>query len=186
MWRGRDAPAEIRDLSSKLKWRCYKSVEIRGVLENWVKENSAQDLSLQQFISALKADSKALGNLQDALSPNKETTLGSAENLWEAIKYSLKTREKADHYGFLESAGSRYLFAAPGIEWGAMMASLAASGPGIPTNLGEVSSFIVSSGVSAPAKDLLSLLERTGLARGSADADAALQVETAYRRGDFL
>ncbi len=185
VWRSKEQPAEIRDLSSKLKWRCYKSLAVKSVLDNWVKNNSAGELGLEQFLVAIRSDGKAIKDLKDALSPNKDLRSEPAEHLWEAIKYSLLTREKGDHYGFLESAGPRYLFAAPGIEWCALMASMAAEKPGAITNLGVVSEKLAKSGTQTEAKELLSLLERTGLARGSADADLALQVETAYKQGDL-
>jgi hypothetical protein len=103
--------------------------------------------------------------------------------MWEAIRYSLKARERGDHYGFLESSGNRYLFAAPGIEWGALMASLTAERPGATTNLGDVARSVRLSGAQVHSGELLDLLERTGLARGSADADLAVLVETAYKEG---
>jgi hypothetical protein len=183
VWRNSDAPSEIRDLSSKLKWRCYKSSEIRAVLEVYIKSNSLQDAKFEEFISMARSDSDLRAKLQSALTPNKDQSSGSADNLWEAIRYSLKARERGDHYGFLESSGNRYLFAAPGIEWGALMASLTAERPGATTNLGEVARFVRLSGAQVHSGELLDLLERTGLARGSADADLAVLVETAYKEG---
>jgi hypothetical protein len=183
IWRSSEAPAEIRDLSSKLKWRCYKSAEIRSVLAAFIKENSLDEMDFSQFIALAKSDPALNVRLKSALNPNKENPSGSADNLWEAIRYSLKARERGDHYGFLESSGNRYLFAAPGIEWGALMASLAAERPGATTNLGQVAQAIKLSGAQVHSGELLDLLERTGLARGSADADLAVLVETAYKEG---
>lgn len=184
IWRSKEAPAEIRDLSSKLKWRCYKSLAVKATLQKWVKDNSLEELEISEFVEQARANDSLQKALQTSLSPNKDSSSDAADHLWEAIKYALITRGKGDHYGFLESVGSRYLFATPGIEWGAMIASLAAGKPGKATNLGEVSSNLLHSGTQAQAKELLSLLERTGLARGSADADLALQVENAYKQGD--
>lgn len=183
IWRNSDSPAEIRDLSSKLKWRCYKSSEIRTVLDGYIKTHSMQDMVFEDFMAAARSDLDLRAKLQSALTPNKDNTSGSADNLWEAIRYSLKSRELGDHYGFLESSGNRYLFASPGIEWGALMASLTAERPGATTNLGHVVRSIRLSGTQVHSGELLELLERTGLARGSADADLAVSVETAYKEG---
>lgn len=182
VWRGSESTAEIRDLASKLKWRCYRSVSVRNVLEGVLGKHPSKELSISDFVALIRSDSELTKQLQSALNPNKQVTLDPADKLWEAIRYSLKTRDKGDHYGFLESSG-RYLFANPGTEWGALMASMAARGPGETTNLGEVAVFLNQSGTTTQPQELLALLERTGLSRGSADADLALEVETAYRRG---
>ena len=183
VWRGSDAPAEIRDVSSKLKWRCEKAVRIRTVLETWVKDNEYSDMPIADFVMRILQNEKALLDLQDALTPAKESTSGSANNLWEAIRYSLKSRDRTDYYGFLENSGTRFLFPAPGIEWGAMFASLSAKRAGWETNLGEVSAALERSGTQPQIKELLGLLEQTGLARGSADADLAVAVESAFKPG---
>jgi hypothetical protein len=182
-WRSSETPAEIRDVSSKLKWRCYKAVKVREVLEGWVSDQNASEMPLADFIEAIRSDSSALAALQDALTPDKDASSGSADNLWEAIRYSLKSRDKTDYYGFLESSGARYLFPAPGIEWGAMFASLSSRSAGLETNLGEVAEALARSGTQPQTKELLSLLEKSGLARGSADADLAVAVESAYKSG---
>lgn len=183
VWRGGDAPAEIRDVSSKLKWRCDKAVKIRMVIEKWAKENDWMSEPITDFVNAFRKDSRALLDLQEALTPSKEAVTGSADNLWEAIRYSLKSRDATDYYGFLENSGTRYLFPAPGIEWGAMFASLSAKRAGLETNLGEVAMSLARSGTQPQTKELLALLEQTGLARGSADADLAVAVESAFKPG---
>lgn len=182
VWRGSESTAEIRDLASKLKWRCYRSVSVRNVLEGVLEEHPNKDLPISELVESIRSDAEVTKQLQSALNPNKQVTLDPADKLWEAVRYSLKTRDKGDHYGFLESSG-RYLFANPGTEWGALMASMAARGPGETTNLGEVAVFLNRSGTTTQPQELLALLERTGLSRGSADADLALEVETAYRKG---
>jgi hypothetical protein len=183
VWRGSEAPAEIRDVSSKLKWRCNKAVRIRTVLEAWVKDQDCSELPIADFVIRIRQNEKALQDLQDALTPAKESSSGSADNLWEAIRYSLKSRDRTDYYGFLENSGTRFLFPAPGIEWGAMFASLSAKRAGWETNLGEVAASLERSGTQPQIKELLALLEQTGLARGSADADLAVAVESAFKPG---
>jgi hypothetical protein len=184
VWRGPEAPAEIRDVASKLKWRCYRSVAIRNLIEAYLTESGSHELPISEFVKKVRNDPILIKSLQEALSPNKESTSDSADRLWEAISYTLKQREKGDHYGFLDRTAGRYSFASPGIEWGAFMASMSAAGPGRETNLGDVSESVRNAGISAQGNQLLDLLERTGLTRGSADADLALKVETAYKQGD--
>ena len=181
IWKSSDASAEIRDVSSKLKWRCYRSVEIRNLVEHWLKVNIKEDEPIFIALQSMQSDESLLKGLQKALFTDKDQNSGSAKNLWEAIRYSLKTRERGDHYGFLVSSGTRFLFASPGIEWAALVASLTAEGPGKNTNLGEISAKLTQLGTTPNTKEILRLLEKTGLARGSADADLALHVETAYK-----
>jgi hypothetical protein len=64
-----------------------------------------------------------------------------------------------------------------------MFASLSAKRAGWETNLGEVSAALERSGTRPQIKELLGLLEQTGLARGSADADLAVAVESAFKPG---
>jgi hypothetical protein len=184
VWKSKESSAEIRNLSSKLKSRCNKSMRIRSALQAWIIDNSLRDVDLEQFVAEARQDNQLMKSLQTTLTSNPNGANQNDERLYEAIKYSLISRGKGDHYGFLENAGSRYLFASPGIEWGALMASLAAEKPGAVTNLGAVAAKIAKSGTQTQARELLELLERTGLARGSADADLALEVETAYKQGD--
>jgi hypothetical protein len=43
VWRGSESTAEIRDLASKLKWRCYRSVSVRNVLEGVLSNHPRKD-----------------------------------------------------------------------------------------------------------------------------------------------
>src|SRR5690606_210126 len=100
-------------------------------------------------------------------------------NVWEAIRYALKTREHsgrfADHFGLLEQRG-RWLFISPGAEWIVVIASLAAGGPGGVTDAKTVMTKLHQMGLRPELRDLVILLEAAGLARGSADADFGLEV----------
>ncbi len=179
-WRSNSSSAEIRNLSSKLKWRCYRSVEIRRTLNTWLQENSSEKKELGKVIGEMKKDGNLCAELASLLNMDKNQNNGPGSNLWEAIRYTLSPRESGDFYGLFKSNGPRYLFADPGSEWIAVMASVASSHPGFPTDLGSVSKLLTKLGANPHPTDLLQYLESAGLARGSADADLGVIVETAF------
>lgn len=175
-----DTPTEIKDLGSKLKWRNEKSVQIRKVLMAWLDEENFVGKKLHEFIELARANESFLIEIEEALNPDKSKPASASKLLWEATKYSLVTRELNDYYGLLQSNG-RYLFTNPGVEWCAMVASLTSPSPGISTNLGSVVSELQNMGIRSSTNEVLRLLEKAGLARGSADADLAVEVECAYK-----
>jgi hypothetical protein len=145
-----------------------------------MKKHDAEILPLEKVLSRMSAD--------EALVSELTATLGSApqkkSNLWEAIRYSLMVRDEsgpyADHYGILRSRGSRYLIPDPGTEWIAVVASLCCPGPSSQTDLGEVMRSLRELGLRPELSEVVNLLERAGLARGSADADQGVIVESAF------
>lgn len=181
-WKFSRSTAEIRDLSSRLKTRTLRANNIRPLIESWLAEGGRQELESDQAMELMAHDDQLVASLKSILSGGGKK--GTSQHLWEAIKYSLMTREasasEADHYGFLRSRGRRFLFADPGIEWITVVASLSAKSPGSFTHLGEVMRNLSMAGVRPDPRDLVVLLERAGLARGSADADHGVVVETAF------
>lgn len=111
---------------------------------------------------------------------------GSANNVWEAVKYSLVYREvngpNADHYGLLRSVNNRSLYLDPGTEFLAMVASLAVSRPGGEGNVGQVMDSLAGLGIRPRLSELVDRLELAGLAHGSADADQGVSVSSAFGR----
>ncbi|KQQ93800.1 hypothetical protein ASF62_06280 [Leifsonia sp. Leaf325] len=103
--------------------------------------------------------------------------------MWEAIRYALRTRDAAgpfaDYFGVLRQSG-RYLTVEPGTEWIAVVASLACEKPGGSTDVATVIQALEEMGLRPELADLVALLERAGLARGSADADQGVVVESAF------
>jgi hypothetical protein len=181
-WRKRNSGAEIRDFSSILIARCERAAEIRQYLDKWVDTNKHPTSSFEEEIAYMSADAELILNLKKALLPKKEKNVG--KGLKEAIRYALITRDSSgvnsDYYGLLKSSGTRYLFPDPGIEWAAVIASLSCSGPGSHTYVGVVASNLSEAGLRPELEELIELLERAGLARGSADADQGVIVEAAY------
>jgi len=117
----------------------------------------------------------------DAISSSRRESSGN--NLWEATKYALLARgtsdQNPDYYGVLHANG-RYLTVDPGTEWVAVVASLACEVPGGATDVGTVLDSLEKLGMRPELSDLVALLERAGMARGSADADRGVMVESAF------
>lgn len=182
-WRPKKTGAEIRDVSSKIKFRCQRALEVRQIIDVWHKsapENSFENLRTE--IEAMRADRDLVEKMRFALKPKNQPKL--AQHLRESIRYALKTRDSfgssTDYYGLLKYSGRRYLFVEPGIEWVAVMASLSCDYPGDSTNLGVLAGNLAAAGLEPDMDELVQLLERAGLARGSADADQGVKVEAAY------
>ncbi len=178
-WRSESATISVRDVASVLGRRARRGDQIRGHLADWIKKNSADDLDLELALEKMSLDASFTEQLQRDLGAVPRTT----SNLWEAIRYSLLVREEsgpfADHYGFLRSRG-RFLFPDPGTEWIAVIASLCCSSPSSETDLGSVMESLNELGLVPELADVVRLLEQAGLARGSADADQGVVVQSAF------
>jgi hypothetical protein len=122
-------------------------------------------------------------DLRKALTLALGSSERSAVNTWEAVKYALLTRDAsgpfADYYGLLRSSG-RFLTVQPGTEWMAVVASLAGDGPGKTSDVATLMLSLQELGLRPEAGDLIQLLEKAGLARGSADADRGVVIESAF------
>jgi hypothetical protein len=174
----RIGPAAL-DVAPLLLWRIRHGGQVRRLVLTWLEQHKAWDLDCDDVLGMMAADSELKVELTDALGNRRQ----SSENQWEAVKYALKTRDEggpfADYYGLLQANG-RYLRVNPGTEWMAVVASLACGSPGKETNLGEVLRSLADLGLRPEIRDLVSLLERAGMARGSADADQGVVVRSAF------
>lgn len=106
------------------------------------------------------------------------------QSLWETVRYGLQTRDSSgphtDYFGILRPRGTRFLLVEPGTEWIAVIASLSCKVPQGRTNVRAVMRNLTRMGLQPEVADLISLLEKAGLARGSADADQAVIVQSAF------
>ena len=181
-WRSVSATISVRDVASILGHRARRGDQIRQHLADWVSTHSAADEDLGLALEEMSLDAEFTGQLERDLG----TVPRSGTNLWEAIRYALLVREEsgpfADHYGFLRSRG-RHLFPDPGTEWIAVIASLRCSSPSSQTDLGKVMGSLNELGLEPELTDVVRLLERAGLARGSADADQGVVVQSAFSEG---
>ena len=181
-WRNSSETAEIRDLASKIKVRCQRAFEIRKTLEVFLAEGSNKDADLSLLFYKMQENEWLVAELKNNLLPKDDPNIGKA--LREAVRYALQIREEhglnSDYYGLLRKSGTRYLFPEPAMEWISVMASMSCKTPGGKCSLGNVKDFLRLAGLEPNTRDLISLLERSGLARGSADADEGVKVEAAY------
>jgi hypothetical protein len=179
-WKSSRAGAVALDIAPQLSWRVFRGDQLRGLFTKWLTENSTGD-DFQLALAAMRDDAEFSSKLVDALGSNVSTPAG--KNLWEAIKYALKTRDStgefADYYGLLRTSG-RYLTVEPGTEWIAVVASLASGKPGSTTDVGTVLLSLQRMGIRPELRDLIDLLEKAGIARGSADADQGVLVQSAF------
>lgn len=180
-WKSRTADVSVRDVASPLAWRVRRGDQVRALLSAWVARNGVEQHEALSVLRAMAQDNELVTGLTDALA--SRATPGSANNLWEAIKYALKTREvsgpHADHYGLLHSSG-RYLTPEPGVEWIAAVSGLACGQPGGESNVGTLLRQLRKLGTRPELGELVGRLEQAGVARGSADADHAVGIRAAF------
>ncbi|XAZ32259.1 hypothetical protein AAHB34_05300 [Paenarthrobacter ureafaciens] len=149
-------------------------------IETWL-EQGRSELSADDALKVMRNDEGLRKSLVRALGSKRK--ISSGNNTWEAIKYALKVRESfgefADHYGLL-AQNHRYLTVEPRTEWVAVIASLSCPEPGGETDVGRVLLGLDELGIRPGLADLIRLLEKAGLARGSADADQGVIVQSAF------
>ncbi|WP_157581349.1 hypothetical protein [Phycicoccus sp. Root563] len=178
-WKSTQADMSLRDLAAPVGWRVRRSQQLRSLLSAWIDENGAASEDFASTILSMSRDEDLSLALEEALG----SRVRANENLWEAVKYALKTRDTsgpyADHYGLLRSRG-RYLWVDPGTEWTAVVASLCCGKPDTTVDLAAVLRALGQLGLHPELADVVALLERAGLARGSADADQGVVVQSAF------
>lgn len=180
-WRSSRSGSIALDVAPLLVGRVHRGDRIRTRITAWKKAHDVAGLSFKEIVTEMRADVELMDDLTGEMGSRTQT--GSGKNLWEAVKYALRTREstsaRADYYGLLQSNG-RYLTVSPGTEWIAVVASLSCGSPGTSTHVGQVLADLQKLGMRPELGDLIALLERAGMARGSADADQGVIVESAY------
>jgi hypothetical protein len=180
-WKSSRAGAVALDVAPQLSWRVFRGDQLRLHISEWLGINNRSGDDFESVALDMRADEALCEKLIAALSSNTSTPGG--KNLWEAVKYALKTRDAsgafADYYGLLRTNG-RYLTVDPGTEWIAVVASLACDRPGGTTDVGTVLLTLDGMGLRPELGDLIALLERAGIARGSADADQGVIVQSAF------
>lgn len=180
VWRSASAATSVRDLAPVLMRRVHRSTLIMREIEGWI-DQGRQHLEADKALAEMHADGDLRRTLVKALSSNENSSTGNS--IWEAIKYVLKVRdpfgEYADHYGLLRQ-NNRYLTVEPRTEWAAVVASLSCDGPHGECTVGSIMADLEELGIRPEMIDLIALLERAGLARGSADADQGVRVRSAF------
>ncbi|WP_193509120.1 hypothetical protein [Cryobacterium sp. BB736] len=180
-WRSARSGVQARDVAPLLGRRSYRADQVRHVIDDWADGKTLSDMTFIDACKSIRSDPNCIARLESALRSTARTQSG--KNLWEASQYALLTRTvsgpSADYYGLLRRNG-RFLTVEPGTEWIAVVASLAAGRPGESTTVAAVLASLDRMGIRPELSDLIVLLERAGLARGSADADQAVWVQAAF------
>ncbi|MDQ0870169.1 hypothetical protein QFZ70_002642 [Arthrobacter sp. V1I9] len=178
-WKSSRSSVAVRDVAPLLSWRVHRASKIRKILEDWLEPHTGADMDFVSALAGMSGDK----DLKEALTLALGSGERSAVNTWEAVKYALLTRDAsgpfADYYGLLRSSG-RFLTVQPGTEWMAVVASLACDGPGKTSDVATLMLRLQELGLRPEAGDLIQLLEKAGLARGSADADRGVVIESAF------
>ncbi|MFC9934069.1 hypothetical protein [Glutamicibacter sp. NPDC127525] len=178
-WRSMRSSTSVRDIAAYLSWVVHHGAVVREQLSSWDKSGKFEDLSFEDAMSMMHSDGEYRTALNQALSNTQKNT----SNIQEAIRYTLKTRDRvgetADYYGLLRSSG-RFLTVDPGTEWITVVASLTCKRPGAEANVGDLMKNLQLLGLYPELSDVVDLLERAGLARGSADADQGVRIQSAF------
>lgn len=180
-WKSSRSTQSVRDVATVLNRRVHIGGAVRKLIDERLPAEGAVSgaLNSDRAIEQMMADSDFRKKLTTALGSQQN----AAPNTWEAIKYALLTRDVAgpyaDYYGMLRQNG-RYLTVAPGTEWIAVVASLSCDRPGGEANVGRLMADLHELGLTPQLSDVIELLERAGLARGSADADQGVLIKSAF------
>lgn len=185
-WKSSRSTQSVRDVATVLLRRVHIGGAVRKLIDVWLstaeskaKAASSGPLTTEAAIERMMADTEFRKQLTVALGGQQK----AAPNTWEAIKYALLTRDVAgpfaDYYGMLRQNG-RFLTVAPGTEWIAVVASLSCDRPGGEANVGRLMDDLHEIGLNPQLSDVIELLERAGLARGSADADQGVLIKSAF------
>lgn len=183
-WKSNQASISVREVGSMIKLRLNRGEQVRKFLDKKLNPPVLENRSAVHgqnpidFLKALSADCRE--ELRAALNFKGEP----ARLTNETVRYGLSIRDSSgpftDYYGLLRTRGRRWLIIDPGTEWVTVVASLACVVPGKTCNVGTLLGDLSALGVRPDLGDLVQLLEKAGLARGSADADVAVVVESAY------
>lgn len=170
-WPASYLPVSTRSIRPAMRRRIDEGGQLRILL--------AEEINNRQDGSGVWVKSEEfLRRAEEAVNdPSRPSTL---KNVYETVFYSLVRRDASDHYGLLVRRGPNYTLVQPGTEWAAMIAGLSADGPGKSTYVGRIMGELARLGLRPPLPELVKLLEAAGLARGSADADHGVRVDTPY------
>lgn len=173
----RDVGSEIKELTTR--YNCLAGR--KGPVYKGFVNNGHPGEGVAEAFRRVRGDAELRNEFQYALEVDASTR---SNNPYEAVNYMLQKGQAmgryADHYGLLGKVGSRWTVIEPATEWMAVMASLTMDEPGESTTLRDLSLSLNKLGLRPTIKELVVQLELAGLARGSADADGAVVVRSAY------
>ena len=179
-WESSSDPVGVRDIASEFKSACLRYTPIVDEVAKTVNELTDSDPNMQvsDFFKNASSNSTIRESLRTAL--NTE----GGDGVYEFIRYALLCRQEggrhADHYGLLKKRGQRYTVVEPGTELVALIASLTMDSPGGETSVKHVRQSFLKLGLQPTTSELIKVLDKSRLARGSADADDGVIVRSAY------
>ena len=171
-WADASLPPSSRNVRAIIRRKLHEGGRLRRILVNAEDARGTGDLD-----DTLRGE-EFRRQVRNAL--NERDNPRYLQNLYETVVYSLLRRDLADHYGLLANRGNAIAVINPGTEWVAVVASLSAGAPSSETHVGQVAWDLARLGLQPRLPDLIGLLEAAGLARGSADADHGVRVDSAF------
>ena len=183
-WQPRTMPLTLRHVKNRLDLQVSTSFRLKQQFAEWVSDFNADSESeswseFSDWIRQSQGRQQTLANLKQ-MSGN----YGKSKDAVEAVSYSLNVRKDfglgADNFGLLRLVSRRFRVPQPPTEWLAAISSLVSPTPSTTINLGQLQAELHCMGLRPPTNDLILDLESAGLAKGSADADLGLEIQTAY------
>ena len=183
-WQPRTMPLTLRHVKNHLEMQVATSFRLKDHFEQWaaefngVSENGSWT-DFADWIRQSEEKRKSISNLKQT-----KQNYGKSKDAVEAFSYALNVRKDfglgADNFGLLRLVSRRFRVPQPPTEWLAAISSLVSPTPSSTINLGQLQSELHCMGLRPPTNDLILDLESAGLAKGSADADLGLEIQTAY------
>lgn len=183
-WQPRSMPITLRHVKNRIDTQVSSSFRLKEQFAGWSSEfNKVSETGawsdFAQWIRQSNDRSQVLANLR-----HMQGNYGKSKDAVEAVSYSLNVRKDfgvgADNFGLLRQVSRRFRVPQPPTEWLAAISSLISPTPSTTINLGQLQSELYCMGLRPPTTDLIWDLESAGLAKGSADADLGLEIQTAY------
>jgi len=178
-WKDSESSVTLRDVAPSVRITLSRGLRVRQILDEAIPKDTEK--SIEETLFDLQTDALVKEALREAL---KEKFQSQTKSLWEAVKYSLITRnqigESADFYGLLKSFPPKHTVIEPATEWIAAISSIAINEPGGQGSLGTIRYDLQRLGLRPSVSELTSHLESAGLAQSAADADTAVSIISAY------
>ncbi|MCT3006578.1 hypothetical protein EFN17_03155 [Propionibacterium freudenreichii] len=181
-WVDSSTPNSQRNVHPIIRDVVRQGIAVREFLRD--QQGNHGDELLTDAVSIIRSNAQSMSELESLFVDIRQNDARGAKTMYESIFYSLRERESSDggqdYYALIRKMSNRTAVISPGVEWIALMASIACGNPGGEANLRELNAQLNQVGLHPPVHDLIHLLEIAGLANGSADADEGVRIQSAY------
>lgn len=189
-----EARVSERSVKEQIETTVQQGTAAMTLMRRWVEEGCSDPADfdsdpngLASWVQAARDWLEAKGQLEIETEISLEFEVArdsrAANNVDETIMYALSGRSDApgatDLYGLLKRRG-RYYIVDPGQEWLVVMSSLSAAKGQSITRVADVDRALRSLSLRPGYLSIVKRLEASGLARGSHDADEAIEVQVAF------